>query len=94
MVSGIRGKAFWNRGFKFLVLERVEDLIKVSDAVRSLPFHSSICIAHEFSKNFSFLLQTALSGFYPRVTLFLFSFFSFFYCPIVHLKIQNLSRNG
>ena len=24
---GIWGKAFWNRGFKFLVLERVGDLI-------------------------------------------------------------------
>ena len=36
--SGIRRKAFWNKEFKFLVLGRVDDLIEVSDAVRSLPF--------------------------------------------------------
>ena len=36
--SRIRGKAFWNEEFKFLVLERVKDLIEDSDAVRSLPF--------------------------------------------------------
>ena len=40
--SGIRRKAFWNKVFKFLVLGRVEDLIEASDAVRSLPFHSSV----------------------------------------------------
>ena len=50
------GKAFWNEEFKFLVLERVKDLIKASDAVRSLPFPSSVCFAHETSEIFLFLL--------------------------------------
>ena len=36
--SRIRRKTFWNEKFKFLVLERVKDLIEDSDAVRSLPF--------------------------------------------------------
>ena len=52
---GIRGKALWNRGFKFLVLEGVDDVIIDSGAVQSLPFHSSVCFARE-SLNFLFLL--------------------------------------
>ena len=54
--SRIQGRAFWNEKFKFLVLERVKDLIEDSDAVWSLPFHSSICFAYETSEIFSFLL--------------------------------------
>ena len=62
--SGIRGIAFWNRGFKFLVLERVEDLIEDSDVIRSLPFHSSVCFAYETSEIFVFALDCPF-GFSP-----------------------------
>ena len=54
--SGIGGSHFGIEGIKFLVLEMVKDLIEDSDAVRSLPFHSSICFAHDTSKIFLFLL--------------------------------------
>ena len=59
------GRAFWNEEFKFLVLERVKDLIDDSDAVRSLPFHSSICFAHEASEIFSFFVLGCPFGFSP-----------------------------
>ena len=61
--SGIRGIAFWNRGFKFLVLEKVEDLIEASNAVRSLPFHSSVCSAHESLKFFFFIVLSCTQKF-------------------------------
>ena len=54
--SGIGGSHYGIEGIKYLVLERVEDLIEASDAIRSLPFHSSVCSTHESSKIFSFLL--------------------------------------
>ena len=54
--SGIGGSHYGIEGIKFLVLERVEDLIEALDAIWSLPFHSSICFAHETLKIFSFLL--------------------------------------
>ena len=41
---------------QILVSERMKDLIEASDAIRSLPFHSSVCSTHESSKFFSFLL--------------------------------------
>ena len=50
------GRYFGTEGSNFPILEGVEDLMKASDAVRSLPFHSSFCSAHESLKIFSFLL--------------------------------------
>ena len=58
--SGIRGKALWNEEFKFLVLERVKDLIKDSDAV-----HSSVCSAHESPKFFLVFALDCPFGFSP-----------------------------
>ena len=91
------GEGFLERGVQIFVLERVKDLIKDSDAVWSLPF--ILLFAPSMSlRKFLFLLQTALSGFHPRV-IFSFhfhfsSFLLFFDCPIMHLTIQNSSRTS
>ena len=50
------GEGIPEQRVQILILERVEDLIEASDVVRSLPFHSSVCSAHEISEIFSFLL--------------------------------------
>ena len=89
--SGIRGRAFWNEEFKFLVLERVKDLIEDSDVVRSLPFillFAPPMRLPKFSRFYSrlpFLVFTLESFFFP---------FSFFDCPIMHLKIHPEQVNG
>ena len=68
--SGIRGKAFWNEEFKFLVLERVKDLIEDLDAVRSLPFTllftppMSLRNFSRFCSRLSFLVFTLESHFF------------------------------
>ena len=54
--SRIRRKAFWNEEFKFLVLERVKDLIKDLDGVQSLPFIFLFAPPMSLQKIFSFLL--------------------------------------
>ena len=66
-------RAFWNEEFELLVLERVKDLIEDSDAVRSLPFHSSVCFAHETSKIFLFFF------FCSRLPFRVFTLESFFF---------------
>ena len=95
------GEVILGQKVRFLISEGVKDLIEDSDVVRSLPFHFSICFAHEASEIFSFLLLAALSGFHPRVIflsifiLFHFFFFHFFFdYPIMHLTIQNSSRTS
>ena len=50
------GEGILEQRVQIFILERVEDLIKASDAVWSLPFHSSVCFAHETLEIFSFLL--------------------------------------
>ena len=79
----------YDKGFKFLVSERVKDLIEASDAVRSLPFHFSACSAHESQKIFSFF---ALE--HPFRVFTLKSHFSFFHFFIVLLSLENSSRTG
>ena len=48
------GKGILEQRVQILILESVEDLIEASDAVWSLPFHSSVCFAHETSEIFRF----------------------------------------
>ena len=50
-------------------------------------FHFSVYSAHESSKFFSFLLQTALSGFHLRVLFFIF--FSFFIFSLSYYALEN-----
>ena len=83
------GDALLDRKFKFLVLERVKDLIEDSDAVRSLPF--ILLFAPPMSlRNFS----RFCSRLPFQVFTLEFHSFSFFDCPIMHLKIHPEQVNG
>ena len=62
--SGIQRKAFWNKEFKFLVLERVEDLVEASDVVQSLPFILLLALSMRF-QNISFYALDRPFGFSP-----------------------------
>ena len=101
--SRIRGKAFWNEEFKFLVLERVKDLIKDSDAVRLLPFILLFVSPTSFRKFSHFCSRPPFRVFtlesffhfhfyFHFFIIFLLSFF--FDCPVMHLTIRNSSRTG
>ena len=79
-----------------MVLEKVEDLIEASDTVQSLPF-SFVCLLRPW--DFRNFLVSALDRPFQVFTLksHFFIFFllsSLFHCPIMHLKIQNLSQTG
>ena len=87
--SRIRRKAFWNEEFKFLVLERVKDLIEDSDAVRSLPFTLLFTPPMSLRNFFCFCSRLPF-----RVFTLEFHSFSFFDCPIMHLKIHPEQVNG
>ena len=82
-------KALLNRRFKFIDFGRGEDHINASDAVRSLPF--TLLFTPPMSlRNFS--------RFYSRLPFRVFTLefhsFSFFDCPIMHLKIHPEQVNG
>ena len=84
----IRGKAFWNEKFKFLVLEKVKDLIEDSDAVWSSPF--ILLFAPPINlQNFS--------RFCSRLPFRVFtveSHFLFFHFSLSYYALRNSSRTG
>ena len=91
--SRIRGKAFWNEEFKFLVLERVKDLMEDSDVVRSLTFTLLFAPPVSLQKFSCFCSRLPFRVFtLESFFLSIFIFLSFFDCPIMHLTIQNSSR--
>ena len=91
--SGIGGSHFGIEGIKFLVLERVEDLIEASDAIWSLPFHFSVFFAHETSKKISRFYSRPPFRVFTLESFFPFSFL-FFLLSYYALKIHPEQVNG
>ena len=52
--SGFEGRHSWIEGSDFSILGGVEDLINALGVVQSLPFHPSVCSAHESLKSSHF----------------------------------------
>ena len=75
------------------MLEGIEGLVEASDASWLLIFHSFVCSAYESLKSSHFRSRLPFLGFHPRVSFFFYSF-SFFDCPIMHLKIHPEQVNG
>ena len=83
MNSRIRGKAFWNEKFKFLILERVKDLIEDSDAVRSLPFILLFALPRSLQNFSHFISRLPFRVFTLGLHFFIFILFHLFFFTVL-----------